>query len=527
MPENLLESSAQVSLEEAASNQEPLYVHLAITDPDVRSAILEYSAGASRTDFMLTALKIGVLSLRAAQGVVDGNAIRSAGDHLIDQLSERLNGYRTALEDRVGQALAHYFDPQSGLFPTRVEHLVKDGGELSTVIKQQVGSAQAELHQVFEKFLGENSLFFNLLAPSESNQLLAALRSTVDEVAQAEKTAILTQFSLDEPNSALSRLVRELTQTHGEMTGALKTQMNDVISEFSLDRPDSALSRLVGRVEAAQRSIASEFSLDNTDSALSRMRSGLQNQIEALATAQTEFQKEVIGILSSMQARKEAENRSTTHGMVFEEKLGVRLEELAGPAGDVLEACGTTTGQIRNSKVGDYVLTLSPDSAGAGARIVVEAKQSSAYNLKSTLEEADEARRNRSAGICLFVHSKRTAPSGLSGLAKYGHDIVVVWDEDDPGTDVILQAGFLTAKALSIRVAQRDKQEAASQLKIDKAIEAIRKQINGFDEIRTTSETIQNGTSRILERIRIMHADLVKQVNILAENVDGLLKEED
>ena len=494
-------------------------LQLELDDPEVAAAVLEIPDGPARQRFVCTCLKIGVLSLRAARGLVDGEAIRREGDNLLQQLTERLDKYRGFLESSLTSSLTHYFDPKSGLFSLRVENLVKDDGELANVIRGQVAAVQQELHGTLDRFIGENSAFLALLAPGESNQLLAAMRRTVDDVLQAERAAILGQFSLDDPASALSRLVRDLTATHGSLTDALATKMEAVVGEFSLDRPDSALSRLVGRVEAAQKEITREFSLDNAESALSRLRNEVQTQLATLGAAQQAFQQQVVGLLSSMTARKEAESRSTTHGAVFEEEVGRALRDLAGPAGDVVEECGTTTGLIPKSKVGDFVVTLSPDSAAPGARIVVEAKESAAYDLHKTLEEADVARRNRDAGVGLFVHSTQTAPAGLAPLARYGSDFVVVWDPGDPATDVILRAGYLAAKAMSLRAAQRSRSEAASFLTIDKAVETIRKQLDGFGEIKTHSETVGSAAKKILERVRIMSEAIEKQVDVLAEQV--------
>lgn len=500
---------------------EPLYLHIVVSDPDVLAAVSEYS-GQARTEFVANCLKVGVLSLRAARGVVDGGEIRAAGDQLIASLTERLTGYRTLLEENLANSLSHYFDPASGVFNTRVENLVRDDGDLFRVISGQVTAVQQGLATTMERFVGENSAFLALLDPSESNRLLAAMRETVGGVLESEKTVILGQFSLDNPESALSRLVRELNASHGNLTTALGTQINDVVSEFSLDRPDSALSRLVGRVEAAQHSISQEFSLDNDGSALRRLRDEMHGQLQTLTQAQINFHSEVVGILSAMNARKVAEARSTTHGAVFEEAVGNQLRLLGVPAGDIIEDTGATTGQIRNCKVGDHVVTLSPDSVAAGARIVVEAKESASYSLKSTLEEADEARRNRSAGICLFVHSSKTAPAGLEPLAKYGNDVVISWNPDDPGSDMIFKAGYLTAKALSIRAAQHSGAEAASFQKIDKSIEVVRKQLSGFDELKVSGETIQNSAGKMLERVRIMRTELERQVEVLADQISGL-----
>ena len=335
---------------------EPLYLHLAITDPEVLAAVSEYPNGPSRTEFVANCLKVGVLSLRAARGVVDGGEIRAAGDRLIEQLAERLAGYRTLLEENLSNSLSHYFDPASGIFNTRVANLVKDDGELFRVINGQITAVQQGLTSTMERFVGENSAFLSLLDPSESNRLLSAMRETVGGVLESEKTAILGQFSLDNSDSALSRLVRELNAAHGNLTNALGVQINDVVAEFSLDKPDSALSRLVGRVESAQRSISQEFSLDNDGSALRRLRDEMHGQLQTLTQAQNSFHSEVVGLLSAMNARKEAEARSTTHGAVFEEAVSNQLRLLGGPAGDVIEDCGTTTGQVRHSKVGDHLI---------------------------------------------------------------------------------------------------------------------------------------------------------------------------
>jgi hypothetical protein len=225
---------------------EPMYVHLAISDPEVILAASEYPEGRPRTDFIQTALKIGVLSLRAAPGVVDGDAIRREGDSLLAQLNERLEGWRQNMEQNLTGSLSHYFDPRQGMFAERVERLVRDDGDLANVM-----------------FIGENSQLFRMLDPSGENKLLTTMQKTIDGVIQAQNASILDQFSLDQPDSALSRLVRELTAKHGDLNEALSRRMGDVVAEFSLDKEDSALSRLVARVDTAQKSLTREFSLDN------------------------------------------------------------------------------------------------------------------------------------------------------------------------------------------------------------------------------------------------------------------------
>ena len=181
------------------------------------------------------------------------------------------------------------------------------------------------------------------------------------------------------------------------------------MGEFSLDRDDSALSRLVNRVEGAQRQISQEFSLDNEGSALSRMRKELLATIEQERASNTEFRLEVLKTLTDMTARKQEAQRSTRHGLAFEDAV-FEFVNRRRQEGDVATRTGNTTGVIRNNKKGDVVIQLGPESPAPGARIVVEAKEDQSYTLQKALGEIEEARRNRDAAVGLFVFSRRTVP---------------------------------------------------------------------------------------------------------------------
>lgn len=512
------------SLDEFSASASPtaLYLNFAVVDAEVAAALAEYPEGRARNEFAATCLKVGVLALRAARGAVDGETVRREGDRLIDQLTHKLDRYREALENNVSSTLTHYFDPASGHFAERVRSLTGENGELAAVMRAQIQAAQSGLEKTFTSFVGDNSPLLQALAPGESNALLQAMRQTVDTVLQAERAMILSQFSLDTPDSALSRLVRDLTKTHGDLTDALEKRMDEVVDEFSLDKEDSALNRLVSRVEQAQRSITSEFSLDAEGSALSRLRRELQARMEDQARTAQDFQQQVIGLLEAMKARKEEAQRSTRHGAEFEATVGEVVQRMVQPAGDLLEACGNSTGLISRSKVGDFLVELSADSAAAGAKIVIEAKEDASYTIASTLKECEEARRNRGAAVSLFVHSARTAPTGLPPLTRHGHDIVVVWDAEDERSDVVLQAGLMVAKAISVRAARQSSATAASLTAIDKAIEAVRKALEGFDEIRTSASTVISSGNKIDNRARIMAESLGKQIEALATQFEAV-----
>ena len=139
--------------------------------------------------------------------------------------------------------------------------------------------------------------------------------------------------------------------------------------------------------------------------------------------------------------------------------------------------------------------------------------------MSRTLEEADVARSNRQAEVCVFVHSTKTAPASIPTFKRYGRDIVVQWNPDDDDNDVWLEAALSVANALSVKAASHDKKDAASFEKIDKAIERIRKFIEGFDEINTTANTVKNSAEKILTRARIMQDGLSTQIQAVIDEV--------
>ena len=85
----------------------------------------------------------------------------------------------------------------------------------------------------------------------------------MDEALKVQRDAVLSQFSLDDRGSALSRLVGEITDANGRLRREMAEDLALVRTEFSLDNENGAFLRLVTRVERAQRRIGEEFSLDN------------------------------------------------------------------------------------------------------------------------------------------------------------------------------------------------------------------------------------------------------------------------
>jgi hypothetical protein len=379
--------------------------------------------------------------------------------------------------------------------------------------------------------------------------LVSSIRSAISEVVNAEQTRILSEFSLDNDEGALTRLVSELTEANGKLKTDLAAEIGQVVDEFSLDNQDSALSRLVKRVEVAEETITKEFSLDEQDSALSRLSTvinGAKDAIDANLTLDSEasalsrlkrelvtilnaheekvqaFQTSVQAALEGMKAQREESARSTQHGNDFEDVASEFVEKEAQKSGDIASRTGTTTGLIKHSKVGDMVVELGADCAAAGERYVVEVKEDSSYALADARAEIETARKNRGASVGVFVFSAKTAPAGMDALVRHGEDVFLVWDADRIESDVILRAGLSLAKALCVRQQKERDAEDGNWDDMDAAILALEKEAARLVEMKKWTETIHSNSSKILDEVRKMAANLEKQIGILRESVSAL-----
>jgi hypothetical protein len=495
----------------------PEVLSLVVTDPEVVAELRRLPAGLARQRFALDALRIGVLSMRAASGELDVRAVRDAGQQLVLELRGVLAERGTALTATMADAFARYFDPATGVVTQKLEGLTKDGGDLERVLRQHVGD-ESTLVRTLAAQVGAASPLFRMLSPEEASGVRAQIERTVAEALRAQTEQVLQQFSLDRKDSALSRLVGELTTAHAAANTNMQEQVKSVVGEFSLDRPDSALSRLVDRVEAAQKRISDEFSLDNHASALNKLTALLA----ILQQKQTEFATSVQAQIATLTAQRAERARGTRHGEEFEAAVGVVLIAEAQRVGDIYEATGTRSGIIKSNKVGDHVVTLGPDSSAPGSAIVFEAKQSKSVDLKGALAEIEVARKNRQAQVGVFVYSSRTAPAGIEAFARYGESIVVSWDPEDPQLDWVLRAAYSVARALVTREKVVNAGSAEAVHEIEVTVRGIERHLKRVADIKRFAETTVSAGNKIVGEADKMGKELEAQIEALDAQIAAL-----
>ncbi len=502
--------------------QRAMLLNLEVVDPEVITELEKFLEGPPRERYALGALRLGILALRQASGELDATAIRQAGHELVGEFERLLASRGKEITSGIAGALQQYFDPATGTLPQRIESLIRNDGDLERVLRAHLAPENSTIARALAAHLGEGSPLFRLLSPDDAQGLKVRIESMLEQVLEEQQQRILKEFSLDTEESALSRLVRKVRESNGDLASDVKALVDALTDEFSLDKPDSALSRLVQKVEAAQDLIGKSLTLDDEGSSLSRLKRELLLTIGTLVGSNTDFQAEVREALAKLQSHREAAAQSTLHGLAFEDQLGELLDAEARRLNDIHESTGATTGTIAYSKVGDFVTTLGPDSAASGARIVWEAKSNKSYSLAGALVEIEQARKNRQAQVGVFVFASGAAPDGLEPFARYGNDLVIIWEPEDRSTDLHVKAAFSVARALVIRETHEASESEQALNAIELSTRAVEKQIEHLAQIKTWADTIKSNGDKIADRAEKMQKALLKEVEELDRQLAGL-----
>ena len=532
----------------------PLILTLAIDDPDVLAELIRREKGSARDAFAASALRIGVLALRQAEGHVDAEVVRTEGQRLIGELNHELAKGIGEIDSKIASSLKQYFDPQSGHFTERVERLVKKDGDLERVLQQQIGDGEnSELARALARRIGENSPLMRRLDPQDADSINRSIEKSVREVLDGEQNRILSEFSMDNENGALTRVVTQLKTANELFKGDIGKQIQEAVREFSLDDETSALSRLVKKVEEAKDQITDEFSLDNAgsainklnlvlaetrrsindnltldneQSALARLKNQLTTVLNEMRNKNEKFQEDVSAKLATLITKHQEEMRSTTHGISFEADCCGFLHREAQKSGDMFTSVGSTPGSMPRCKTGDVVIELAAEAVAAGERIVFEAKDKKGYTLNSARVEIEEARKNRQAMVGVFVFAKNNAPTGLQPFTRIEHDLFVIWDASDPPTDIYLSAAVSVAKALLFHQKVADNKGQGDIDGIERAVNILEKQLRGLDEMETWTSTIQSSGGKIAGEIARIRKGAKDQIEHMRTCLDAMREEQ-
>jgi len=159
---------------------------------------------------------------------------------------------------------------------------------------------------------------------------------------------------------------------------------------------------------------------------------------------------------------------------------------------------------------------------------VIEAKHDKSYSVPEALNELHEGRPNRDAGSGVFVLARSHARPGFPSFARYGQDVLVVWDHEDPSSDAYLQAALMVGVGLATRT-KRTVDEGdlnALQTVEQRLVQELRR----LDTIREAATKIRRQVETIEKEVSVGEKKLAKVIEdakktLVALNVE--LREEE
>jgi len=422
--------------------------------------------------------------------------MRDAGRELVADVEAKLVEHRTKAASEMAGELRRYFDASTGSIPQLMDGLTRTGGQLDRLLRQHVGGEDAStLAQTLIRHVGSQSPLLQMLSPEQKSGLLARLQESLQAALQDQRAKLLGEFDMNRPESALARLVQRV----GEGQGTLEKNFSETIGK-----------------------LASEWSLDNEGSSIVRFKKELHSTIDDLSKRQLEFQQTVMKEFEGMRARRQVEAGTTRKGATFEEALGQLLQSEAARRGEVFQAVGAVPGAVKYSKKGDFLVEMGSDSIAPGETIAVEAKADRSYGVKDILAEMEDVRKNRQAQVGIFVMGAGVAPEGMPRFQRHGMTLVVVWDPEDPATDLRVSAALEVARALLVRRARQDTNRTAGIADLDTAIAQMERDLQGLEEIRRFATTIQTSSTKVLEEVTKLQTKVARQVLAVKEAVDTL-----
>ncbi|WP_437962609.1 hypothetical protein WME76_46065 (plasmid) [Sorangium sp. So ce119] len=492
---------------------------------------------ASRDQLAHDAWAIGLRALANAHAAAQESKLKDVGAALVGDIDRQLRLYVEQQQQTIGAVLTRYFDPKDGQVTQRLSAFVDDHGVLARLLEKYLGPQNSVLAEALAKQVGETSPLFRKLSPTDSTGLVKVLEAQLRAVMSQGHAELVRALDPLAEDGAVSRFLRSLRE---ELKGAdedRQMQLSTALAALDANDEQSLLSRLVRETHRARQDVLAAVNPDAPSSPMALLKASLTKLLEEQSTAQlalakrqeerqVQFEKEVREALVRIELKRSQDQKSTRGGLVFEDAVLSFVRAATQGAPCIFEATGATAG-VGRSKKGDAVVRFTEESAFAGAGVVFEAKRDAGYAVQKALDELDAARKNRDAAAGVFVMARSHASDVFPRFARYGNNVLVVWDDQDPTTDTYLHAAILLGIGLVTRtktvgdagdiIALRDieariEDELSRLEKMEKHSDTIRKNVEGIsDEIRKAHKALDLLLRKAQSTLRALNVEVLDE----------------
>ncbi|MFM2416648.1 MAG: hypothetical protein RL385_1371 [Pseudomonadota bacterium] len=488
---------------------------------------------------------IGLRALANAHQTAQESKLKDVGAALLGDIDRQLKVYVEQQQQTIGAVLTRYFDPRDGQVTQRLSAFVDDQGVLARQLQKFLGPQGSVLAETLAKQVGEASPLFKKLSPTDSTGLVKVLEAQLRAVMGEGHAELVRALDPLAEDGAVARFLKRLRE---ELKGAdedRQKQLSAALAALDANDEQSLLSRLVRETERSCRAVLSAVNPEDPASPMAMLKASLSKLLHeqsasqsALAQRQEErqvlFEKEVREALVRIETKRTQELKTTRGGLVFEDAVIAFVRSATQGAPCVFDATGATAGMGR-SKKGDAVVRFTTESAYAGAAVVFEAKREAGYSVQKALDELDAARKNRHAAAGVFVMARSHTSELFPRFARYGSNVLVVWDDQDPATDAYLHAAVLLGVGLVTRtktvgeegditalrdIEKRIEDELARLEKMEKHSENIRKNVDGIsDEIRKAQKKLDLLMRNARSTLTALNVELTDEASEVASPI--------
>jgi hypothetical protein len=203
-----------------------ILLSLEVREPSL-VAYFEPLAEPERSCKALEALKVGVIALQTACPTLDSQVVK---DHFAE------------MQEDFGQALARYFAEKDGIVSRSLNDAFGDKGALPQFFQRYFDPETGRLVRLMDGQVGPSSRFAKLFDPKNKDGVIATIEDRVKQLVDEKLGQVLIEFSLDEDDSAMSRL---------------KTMIDNAFSALR-----EALGVKAARAEEAERGHVKGFSFE-------------------------------------------------------------------------------------------------------------------------------------------------------------------------------------------------------------------------------------------------------------------------
>jgi hypothetical protein len=454
---------------------------------------------------------VGLRALANAYTQAQEARLQDIGKSLVDDIDRQLKAHVAGQQQTIATVLGKFFDPTDGQVTQRLAAFVHDEGVLARLLEKYLAPQNSVLAQTLARQVGESSPLFRKLSPTDSEGLVKVLETQLRRVMSDGHAELVHALDPLAEDGAVARFLKSLRE---ELKGADEDrakQLASALNALDANDQDSLINRLVRETNSARQAVLHAVNPDAPDSPMAIMKQTLttllkehsQSQADALKLQQERqerFEKEVRDALVRLETKRALDQKSPRGGLDFEDAVVEFVTGAVRGAPCVVEATGNTAGLRTRCKKGDLVVRFTPESAFDGAGVVFEAKRDASCTTQKALEELDTARANRNAGAGVFVMARSHAPDGFPTFARFGSNVLAVWDETDASSDPYLHAAILLGLGLASRgrtVADQGDLEALRDVE-----GRIEDELRRLEKMEKHNEGIRKNSDGIAEEIR-------------------------